>query len=180
VRLLLLALALLCACPSTALYSTVVQGLYLQREYTLNSRQICQDAPELLRCGEQIASMLIDQAVAGGHASSRAEAIKRWTRPGLCLIDRWEPCCLDWSDPSSCTRSTPGHEFDPRANCTYDVSTWVARLNREGTAPRDYSADVETELRTSLGQRLGIRVTPQHTSPWDLGPRTGVVCAWKR
>ena len=50
-----LVLVLLAGCPSTALKSTVVPGLWLQREFTLNTRAVCLDAPELLACGEQIA-----------------------------------------------------------------------------------------------------------------------------
>lgn len=165
-----LAFLVLSGCPSTAYHSAVVKGLWQQVSFTLNSHAICLDAPELLRCGEQIASMLIDQAVAGGYAKDRAEALELWTRPGLCLIPSPEPCCLG----DLCAGGNPA----PRAACTVDISTWLSREWPAGTR-YDYSPTVETELRTSLGQRLGIPTTARHDSAWDLGPRTGVKCDWR-
>lgn len=174
-RRILLALALLCACPSTALHSTLVPGLWVQQRYTLNTSQVCLDAPELLACAEQIASKLIDQAVALGAAPSRAAAIKLWTRPGVCLIAHPEPCRLgEW-----CAQGSQGQDCLPRAGCTIDISSWVSREWPTGRA-YDYSGTLEAELRVSLANRLPkLSARPQHDTPWERMPSVGVRCEWR-
>jgi hypothetical protein len=158
---------LLAACPSTALHSTQFPGLWLQREYTLNTKAPCLDAPELLRCAERMAALILDQAAAMGHARDRADAMRQWGKPGLCLIPAPEPCCVG----DLCA----GGKRDPRAGCTYVNSSWLSREWPAGTR-YDWSPTLETELRTSIANRLGIPSTARHDSPWDLGPRTGVRC----
>lgn len=166
---LLLALVLLCACPSSALHSTVVEGLWLQRVHDLNTRQPCLDAPELLRCAEGMAVELLARARLLGHRGS-------WGKPALCLVEHQEPCCVG----SSCAvSSTPEASLLPRAGCTFYNASWVARRSAEGQ-PYDYSATLEDELRHSIAETLGIETDARHTTAWDQSPPTGVACDWRR
>ena len=164
-----LAALLLAACPSTALHSTVVPGLWLQRQHDLNTQQPCLDAPELLRCAEKMAPILLRRAAELGYSGD-------WGRPALCLIERQEPCCIG----SVCAESSSAAASrQPRAGCTYENASWIARRSADGE-PYDYSGTLEDELRHSIADRLGISTAARHTSEWDSQPATGVRCDWRR
>ena len=177
-RRLLLALVLLAACPSTALHSTVIPGLALQREFTQNTKQICGNAPELLSCAEKQSLYLFDQAVLRGLAKSPEVARKKWGHPMLCLIERREPCCIG----ELCVESSrPELQKVPRAACTFYNATWIARLG-EAELPYDYSSTLFTELKSSMGWALGVQVDAHHATSWDLIPYPGgeLACDWRR
>lgn len=170
----LLLLLLLSGCQTTALRSDAVVGLWLQRQHTLNTSQPCLDSPALLRCAEEMAVELADELVLAGRVSSRGDAFARWGRPGVCLVERMEPCRRG----SVCAAaSTEALRCAPRAGCTVDTSSWVARLGPDGE-PYDYSSTLEIELRLSLASKLGLPATPEHQTWWEQG-RTGVRCDWK-
>jgi hypothetical protein len=177
-RRLLFALALLVACPSTSLHSTVVPGLAAWTEGRLNSQQTCQRAPELLACAEKQSLYLFDQAVLRGLAKSAEDARKKWGHPMLCLVERREPCCLG----ETCVESSrPELQKVPRAACTFYNATWIARLG-EAELPYDYSSTLFTELKSSMGWALGVQVDAHHATSWDLIPYPGgeLACDWRR
>lgn len=165
-------LLFLTGCKTTALYSDLVPGLWEQRQHTLNASQPCQDAPQLLRCAEKMADKLLDQAVAAGLSTSRAEVLKRWGHPGVCLVERWEPCRLG----SICAEaSKPELRCTPRAGCTILNSSWVSRTDEQGR-PYEYGGTLEGELRVSLANMLGLPTDPRHQTAWDTALPTGVRC----
>lgn len=177
-RRLLLALALLCACPSTALKSTVVPGLAVWTQDRLNSEQTCQRAPELLACAERQALYLFGKAVERGHASSTESVRRKWGHPMLCLVEKQEPCCVG---EICAVSSTPEKAKLPRAACSFYNSTWLARLDADGK-PYDWSQTLFWELKSSIAWALGLEASWTHSTPWDSIPYPGgeATCDWKR
>lgn len=176
-RCLLVILVFLAACPSTAIHSSVIDGLWLQREYTLNATQICQDAPELLECAERQGLYLLRKAVEMGYAKSVAAAQKTWRKPGVCLIEHQEPCCIG----ENCTvSSTVEASKLPRAACTFYNSTWIARRSADGL-PYDYSVTLFWEMKSSTSWAFNLPYNSEHSSTWDRIPMPPeLACAWRR
>lgn len=164
-------LVALAGCPGKAIYSTAIPGLYLEREYHLNTSQPCLDEPEALRCAEQMADGLLADAAQLGYASSKERALSQWGHPGLCVVARWEACRLG---DYCAAASTEALRCSPRAGCTIENSSWISRSDEHG-ARYDYTDTLETELRVSIGNRLSIPVNAKHNTEWE-SRRTGVRC----
>ena len=173
---LLLMLVLLCACKTTALHSTVIPGLWLQRVHDANTKQPCLDAPELLACAEKQALVLLQRAVELGYAADLEHARQHWRKPMLCLIENQEPCCVG----SVCAQSSSVEASKlPRAGCTYENASWIARRSKD-ELPYDYSSTLQDELKHSIANMLNINTSARHVTEWDQQPSTEIVCNWKR
>lgn len=153
-RLVLLAL-LLSGCPSGG----GLTPIWAQQGRPLNSVGSCVSDSTLLPAADLALVLLAREAVAAGYGyEATAKAIKR---PGVCLLQRPEPCCLG----SVCQIDTDGAKRD-KAGCTIpDGALWISKEWPAGTA-RDWRADLLHELSHIVAAALFVTQRRDHQVPW--------------
>jgi len=156
-----LLLALLVACPSTAIQGTSIWG---QSQFTLNTEQKCIHSTRTVLLADRAVVAFTTAAVEKGFAADAKSVIDRFTspsKPGVCLIQKPEACRIG----AACTMGSAGPDCSPRAGCAGDGWIWVSLEWPAGTM-RDWCGDVLHEIGHVMAARLFVPDSADHTTAW--------------